>query len=140
MSEAVATPDDGRPVSQMLVGVATLVAIDVVGGVMAISADVNTPAEAWGGAALLAAPWPMIVAQVALAGAAYRWPDRRGAAAAGLLSLACLVSAASGFFDGGLGNTAVPDSLAPVQWLLVGATAVVGVLSARVAGRLWRRG
>lgn len=140
MSEAVATRDDGKQVDLMLVGVAVLVAIDVVGGVVAISADINTPAEAWGSAALLAAPWPMIVAQVALAGAAHRWPDRRGAAAAGLLSLACLVSAVSGFFDGGLGNTAVPDSVAPVQWLLVGATAVVGVLAARVAGRLWRRG
>lgn len=139
MSEAVAMRDDGRAVNQMLAGVATLVAIDVVGGVVAISADINTPAEAWGSAALLAAPWPMVVAQVALAGAAYRWPDRRGAAAAGLLSLACLVSAVSGFFDGGLGNTAVPDSVAPVQWLLVGATAGVGVLAARAAVRLWRR-
>jgi hypothetical protein len=51
--------------------------------------------------------------------------------------LACLVSAASGFFDGGLGNPEVPDAVSPVQWLLVGATAVVGVLAARVAGRLW---
>ena len=69
--------------------------------------------------------------------AAYRWHDRRGAAAAGLLSLACLVSAISGFFDGGLGNSKVPQSVAPVQWLLVGATAVVGVLAAPVARRRW---
>jgi hypothetical protein len=129
-----------KQVRQLLVGVACLVVVDAVGGVVAISQDINTPAEAWGSAALLAAPWPMVVVQVALAGAAYRWRDRRGATAAGLLSLACLVSAASGFFDGGLGNDEVPASVAPLQWLLVGATAVVGVLAARVAGRLWRRG
>lgn len=139
MTDAVTTSGPEEAVRLMLLGVAGLVVIDAVGGVVAISADVNTPAEAWGSAALLAAPWPMIVAQVALAGAAYRWRDRRGAFAAGLLSLACLVSAVSGFFDGGLGNSAVPKSVAPVQWLLVGATAAVGVLAARVAVRLWRR-
>ena len=133
------TEDEG-PVRQLLVGVTCLVAVDVVGGVVAIGKDINTPAEAWGNEALLAAPWPMVVAQAALAGAAYRWRDRRGAAAAGLLSLACLVSAASGFFDGGLGNDKVPASVAPLQWLLVGATAVVGVLAARVAVRLRKRG
>jgi hypothetical protein len=139
MTEAITADADG-PVRLMVVGVAVLVGIDAVGGVVAISADVNTPAEAWGSAALLAAPWPMVVAQVALAGAAYRWRDRRGAVAAGVLSLACLVSAISGFFDGGLGNSRVPDSVAPLQWLLVGATAAVGVLAARVAARLWPRG
>ena len=132
--------EDDRLVRQLLVGVAGLVVVDVVGGVVAVGKDINTPAEAWGSAALLAAPWPMIVAQVALAGAAYRWCDRRGATAAGLLSLACLVSAASGFFDGGLGNDKVPTSVAPLQWLLVGTTAVVGALAARVAVRLWKRG
>ena len=132
--------EDEQAVRQMLIGVAGLVLIDAVGGVVAIAADINTPAEAWSSKALLAAPWPMVIAQVALAGAAYRWHDRRGAAAAGLLSLACLVSAISGFFDGGLGNSKVPQSVAPVQWLLVGATAVVGVLAARVARRRWTRG
>jgi hypothetical protein len=132
--------DDDKAVRRLLVGVAGLVLVDVVGGVVAIGTDINSPAEAWGSAALLAAPWPMVLAQVATAGAAYRWRDRRGATAAGLLSLACLVSAASGFFDGGLGNSEVPDSAVPLQWLLVGATAVVGVLAARVARRLWVRG
>lgn len=117
----------------LLVGVGGLVVLDVVGGVAAISADVNTPAEAWSSRALLAAPWPMIVGQIALAVAAHRLAGTPGRVAAGLLSAACLVSAASGFFDGGLGNENVPAHLVPLQWLLVGSTAVVGVLAGRVA-------
>lgn len=128
-----------RAATQVVLGVAGLVVVDLAGGAVAIAHGVNTPGEAWGSRALLAAPLPMIGAQVLLASAGYRWRDRRGMAAAGLLSLACLVSAASGFFDGGLGNPKVPEKLQPVQWVLVGATAAVGGLAARYAFLLRRR-
>jgi hypothetical protein len=124
-----------RDTRVLLAGVGGLVVLDVVGGAVAIAADINTPAEAWSSRALLAAPWPMILAQVGLAAAAYRWPGTRGRVAAGLLTTACLASAVSGFFDGGLGNDKVPDHLAPLQWTLVAATAAVGVLAVRVAAR-----
>ncbi|HEX4977583.1 MAG TPA: hypothetical protein VFV40_06925 [Nocardioides sp.] len=122
-----------RDTEALLAGVGGLVVLDVAGGVVAVAADVNTPAEAWSSRALLAAPWPMVVGQVALAVGAHRLAGTPRRVAAGLLSAACLASAASGFFDGGLGNEKVPARLAPLQWTLVGATAVVGALAGRVA-------
>ena len=124
-----------RDTEALLAGVGGLVVLDVIGGVVAVAADVNTPGEAWGSRALLAAPWPMIAGQVALAAGADRLAGTPRRVTAGLLSAACLVSTASGFFDGGLGNDKVPPMLAPLQWTLVGATAVVGVLAGRVALR-----
>ena len=49
---------------------------------------------------------------------------------AGLLAVACLVSLASGFFDGGLGNTALEPGMAAYQVFLLAVTGVVGVLAA----------
>ena len=48
---------------------------------------------------------------------------RWAAAAAVLLSLACLVSVASGFFDGGLGNRELTAALVAYQVLLLAVTA-----------------
>jgi hypothetical protein len=76
--------------------------------VLAITSGVNTVSEAWSSRALIAAPLPMMVGQVVAALAAYHWPDRRGAVAAGLLAAGCLVSAISGFFDGAFGNAELP--------------------------------
>jgi hypothetical protein len=50
-------------------------------------------------------------------------------AAAGLLATACLVSVASGFFDGGLGNDALSPALSAYQVLLLTVTGAVGVLA-----------
>ena len=118
--------------------VAALVATDVAGGVWAATSGVNTWAGAWGSAALLAAPAPMIAAQVLLTIVAVR--TRRGwaALAAGLLSAACLVSVASGFFDGGLGNARLTTGMAGFQAALLGVTFVVGALAAARAGLLVR--
>ena len=84
-----------------------LLVVDLVGGLWAALSGVNTWADAWGGHALLAAPAPMIAAQVLMTWVAVRGRRRRAAIPAGLLALACLVSVASGFFDGGLGNAAL---------------------------------
>ncbi len=142
--QAVASP--GRTDTRdRTLGLATvgLLLVDAVGGSLAVASGWNTPAEAWSGRAVAAAPAPVMAAQAALAAAALRWPDRRGVAAAGLLATVCLVSALSGFFDGQLGKRGLPGHLLGVQLLLVGGTSGVGALAAVRARRLlqaWRAG
>ena len=63
---------------------------------------------------------------------------RRAAIPAGLLALACLVSVASGFFDGGLGNAALEPGMAAYQVFLLTVTGMVGVLAAVRAVHLVR--
>ena len=106
---------------------------DLVGGLLAVRAGVNTWGEAWGPAALLAAPVPMIVAQLLLVWLATRRAGRGAAVAAALLATACLVSVVSGFFDGGLGNSELSTGLAAYQYFLLAVTAAVGVLAIRRA-------
>ena len=115
-----------------------LLVVDLVGGVWAALSGVNTWADAWGGHALLAAPAPMIAAQVLMTWMAVRGRRRRAAVPAGLLALACLVSVASGFFDGGLGNAALEPGMAAYQVFLLTVTGVVGVLAAVRAVQLVR--
>ena len=109
--------------------VGVLLLTDLAGGLLAVSSDVNTWGEAWGGKALLAAPLPMIAVQVLLTWLAVRRQGRVAVAAAGLLATACLVSVVSGFFDGGLGNDALSPGLATFQVLLLTVTGTVGVLA-----------
>ena len=120
----------------LVLALLTLMLTDVVGGLLAVSADVNTWGEAWGSRALLAAPLPMIGAQILLTVLAVRLSGRRAVVPAVLLSMACLVSVVSGFFDGGIGNDELTPALAVYQVFLLAVTAVVGVLAARLA---WRR-
>ena len=120
----------------LVLALLTLMLTDVVGGLLAVSADVNTWGEAWGSQALLAAPLPMVGAQILLTVLAVRLSGRRAVVPAVLLSMACLVSVVSGFFDGGIGNDELTTALAAYQVFLLAVTAVVGVLAARLA---WRR-
>ena len=115
-----------------------LLVVDLVGGVWAARSGVNTWPDAWGGHALLAAPAPMIAAQVLMTWMAVRGRRRRSAIPAGLLALACLVSVVSGFFDGGLGNAALEPGMAAYQVFLLTVTGVVGVLAAVRAVQLAR--
>lgn len=112
---------------------AVLLATDLVGGLLAVRAGVNTWGEAWGPEALLAAPVPMIVAQLLLVWLATRRLGRGAAVAAGLLATACLVSVVSGFFDGGLGNEELTAGLAGYQYFLLAVTTAVGALAIRRA-------
>jgi len=48
---------------RLVIGMATLVLVDLVGGLVAVATDVNTWSQAWGTYALLAAPLPMILGQ-----------------------------------------------------------------------------
>jgi hypothetical protein len=127
-----------RPTSttsrRLVVAVVALVVIDLVGGLLAVAAHVNTWSEAWGSKALLAAPVPMIAVQVLLTVIAVRGNGRAAVIAAGLLALACFVSVISGFFDGGIGNDELTPALSAYQVFLLAVTATVGVLA---AGRCW---
>lgn len=127
---------DGRAVP---IGVGALLALDLAGGVLAVRSGINRPRDAWGSRAVLAAPWPMMAAQGALA-VASRGTGRRSTVAAALLALACLVSGVSGFFDGQLGRRGLPRPLVAFQALLVTATLAVGVLAAVTSIRSARRG
>jgi len=123
---------------RLAVAMAALVVTDLVGGLLAVAAGVNTWAEAWWTDALLAAPVPMIVVQVLLTAVAVRSSTRSAVAAAVLLALACLVSVVSGFFDGGLGNDALTPALSAYQVFLLVVTAVVGALAAARAVEVLR--
>jgi hypothetical protein len=134
MTTATTAPEAATTASSvprlLTLAMGALLVVDLVGGVWAALSGVNTWADAWGGHALLAAPAPMIAAQVLMKWAAVRGRRRRAAIPAGLLALACLVSVASGFFDGGLGNPALEPGMAAYQALLLAVTGVVGVLAA----------
>ncbi len=142
MAIATTTPDattTALAVPRLLaLAMGALLVVDLVGGVWAALSGVNTWADAWGGHALLAAPAPMIAAQVLMTWMAVRGRRRRAAIPAGLLALACLVSVASGFFDGGLGNAALEPGLAAYQVFLLTVTGVVGVLATVRAVQLVR--
>ncbi len=115
---------------RLVLAMGVLLVVDLVGGLLAVSSDANTWGEAWSGDALLAAPWPMILAQLVLTWLATRSDGRVAMVAAALLALACLVSAISGFFDGGLGNDELSGGLVAFQVFLLLVTATVGVLAA----------
>ena len=124
---------------RLLVATVILVLVDVIGGILAVSSDVNTWGEAWGSKALLAAPLPMMVVQLVLAWLAARnVRPPIGLVAAIVLALACLVSAVSGFFDGGLANDELSRGLVAWQVFLLTVTAIVGLLAVSRALHLRR--
>ena len=143
MTTATTTPEAAMTASSvprlLALAMGALLVVDLVGGLWAVLSGVNTWADAWGGHALLAAPTPMIAAQVLMTWMAVRGRRRRAAIPAGLLALACLVSVASGFFDGGLGSAALEPGMAAYQVLLLTVTGVVGVLAAVRAVQLARQ-
>ena len=125
---------DREPMSRasraLVATVTALLLAHLAGGVLAISTGVNTPGEAWGSEALLAAPLPMVLAQLLLTLAAVRWPDRRGLVAAALLAAACGVSVTSAFFDGALASEELGPGLVGYQLFLLALTGVVGTCAA----------
>ncbi len=132
------TSRTSRRVEPIVPALVALLAADLVGGLLAVSAGVNTWGQAWGSKALLAAPVPMIAVQLLLTVLAVRSTRWKAAVPAGLLAAACLVSVVSGFFDGGIGNDELTPALAVYQLFLLAVTAVVGVLAARRAAAALR--
>ncbi len=129
-----------RTSRRLVVAMAVLLVTDLAVGLLSVAAGVNTWGSAWGSTALLAAPLPMIAAQLLLTWLATRSSGRGAAVAAGLLAVACLLSVVSGFFDGGIGNDALTPALSAFQGLLLAVTAATGLLAlARTAELLRRR-
>jgi hypothetical protein len=128
-----------RAARRLAVAATALVAVDLVGGLLAVASGVNTWSEAWGSKALLAAPVPMIVVQILLVLVAVTRQGRAAVLAGGVLALACLVSVVSGFFDGGLANDSLDGPLVAFKVFLLLVTGVVGGLAlarARAARRV----
>jgi len=122
----------------LVAAVGALLALDLIGGLIAIATDVNTVGEAWSAKARLAAPWPMILFQVLMTVLAVRGPRRVAVGAAGLLSAASFISAISGFFDGALAASELKPGHVVFQWLLIAWTGVVSIIAAVRAYRLVR--
>lgn len=114
----------------LIAAMGVLLVVDLGGGLWAALSGVNSWGDAWGGHALLAAPLPMIVGQVVATWLSVRGRGRTAAVPSGLLAVACLVSLASGFFDGGLGNASLEAGMAAYQAFLLAVTGAVGVLAA----------
>ncbi|GIH46971.1 hypothetical protein SAMN05421833_106259 [Microbispora rosea] len=143
MSAPTATPATvpaARPLASALVaGVGLLIAMDVAGAIISLSAGLSpTLLDALGPQARLSAPIPMMIAQVLLVVGATR--RRRGVAvpASALLIVAGVLAFMSGFYDGGY----VADLTAGqrvFQIALVTAHLGVGVLAGFRLVRLLRR-
>lgn len=142
MSASVTAPT-ARPfgtVNTVLVaGVGLLLAMDVVGALISLSAGLNpTLLEALGSQARLSAPIPMMIAQVVLVFCATR--RHRGVAvpASALLVVAGVLAFISGFYDGGYAAELTAGQRV-YQIALVTAHLGVGVAAAVNAVRLLRR-
>ena len=132
----VASTGTGTALRRVLpASMATLLATDLAGGLLDIAAGRTTLATAWGPAATLCAPWPMIAFQVSAVAVVLRGGRRLRRIAGGLLALACAVSIASGFFDGQLAaNGLTAPEVAFQTWLLL-LTGVVGGSALAVFGQ-----
>jgi hypothetical protein len=133
---------DGRPMTtsrllpRVLVGLLAVVLLtDVVGGLIDVRADRSTLGSAWGSHATLAAPLPMMVAQGVMVLLLLRAGRRTAIGAAGLLTLACVVSFVSGFFDGQLGRSDLAAGEVAFQVWLISLTLVLGIAAALTGRR-----
>jgi hypothetical protein len=123
----------------LVVSMVVLLALDLIGGVIAVASDVNDWSEAWSGNARLAAPWPMILLQVSALVLAVGFRRPWAIVGGTILALACLVSGVSGFFDGAFAAAELGPGQVAFQVLLLGWTAVVGLIAAAFTVSLVRR-
>ena len=129
---------------RLLVGMLVLFVCDVIGGFLAVVSGIATWWEAWGFDTTFTVPLPVGAVQLVLAWLAAR--DVRppvGLVAAVLLGVFCVLSLLFGLFDGDLTNeVAAAGYPGGVAWgvVLLAVTAVVGVLAAAQARRLYQRG
>ena len=111
----------------------TVLATDLVGGLLDVGAGRSSWASAWSSSATLCAPWPMIAFQLGAFLAIRRGRRRMRTVAAALLALACVVSVLSGFFDGQLGRADLGIAERWFQAWLLAATAVLGAAAGSLA-------
>ena len=113
---------------RLLLAAVALVAADLIGGLIAVSADLNTWGEVWGSEPNLSTPWPMFAGQLLLAWLAARnVRPALGRVAAVVLAVVCGISLIFGLFDGDLASV----SGWPILWgiVLLVVTAIVGWLA-----------
>jgi len=120
---------------------AAVVALDVLGLVVAVATDLASFGHAFVSGTAINAPFvPFVPIQIALAVAALQQRHRRLAiAGAALLALACLVSVYSGTQDGSYGADELTPAMTAIQIGIVAASAVAGIAAAAVAVRGVRR-
>ncbi|MEU7692005.1 MULTISPECIES: hypothetical protein [Microbispora] len=139
MSATTPTVKPAALSTALVAGVGVLLAMDVAGAVISLSAGLSpTLLDALGPQARLSAPIPMMIAQVLLVAGATR--RRRGIAvpASALLALAGMLAFVSGFYDGGYAADLTTGQRV-FQIALVTAHLGVGVLAAFHLVRLPRR-
>jgi hypothetical protein len=126
----------------LLAAIAAVVALDVLGLVVAVATGLAAFGDALVSGTPISAPFvPFVASQVALAAAALQQRRRRVAiAAAGLLALACAVSVFSGTQDGSFGADELTGAMTAIQVAIVVATLAAAVSSAQLAARGVRRG
>jgi hypothetical protein len=124
----------------LIAGIAVLVVLDLAGGLIAISSDLNDVGEAWSMEAGLAVPWPIVLVQLALAALAILARRRIAIAAALFLTATCAVSVLSGLFDGDLFADGLGPGEEAFQVVLVSWMALVGLVAARRTTELLRMG
>ncbi len=116
----------------VLVGAVALAVVAVVGAMISLGSDLSPDLlDAMGPDGRLSVPLPMLVAQVALAGAAASSRRTLALVGAGLLAAATTLSVVSGVFDGGYADDRLGVGQRMYQGVLVVALATVGVLAAR---------
>jgi hypothetical protein len=101
----------------------TVLAISLIGGVLAVVQHVNTAADAFSNHAELAAPWPVLLAQLLGVVAIVRWRDWRGIAGACLIAVTGLLALAS------ISDDEVFKSGQPT-WVYVGQVVLIGMSAA----------
>ncbi|TMR93429.1 hypothetical protein [Nonomuraea basaltis] len=140
MSIPITAVPAGRALSTALfAGVGLLLAMDVIGAFISVSAGLNpTVLDALGPQARLSAPISMMIAQIVLVTGATR--RHRGVAvpAAALLVVAGVLAFVSGFFDGGYAADLTAGQRV-YQVALVSGHLGVSVLAAFRLARLLRR-
>ncbi len=137
---SAAAPPLSPAARRLGVGAALLLAWSGVGGIVSVQLGANTWSDAWGATATLAAPWPMVLAQLTTALLAVF--GRRGWAVAGsaLLLAGSFLSAISGFFDGQFARGDLSGAHVALQLALIGTASAVAVLAAlRLRELLGRR-
>ena len=132
MSEARASR--AAPLRRLLApALLTVLATDLVGGLLDVRSGRSSLAAAWSSSATLCAPWPMIAFQVAAFVVVRCGHGRPRRVAAVLLALACGVSVLSGFFDGQLGRADLTGGERGFQIWLLAVTGLLGSAAAAAA-------
>ena len=115
----------------VLVAVLATTVLSLVGAAVSLAGDLSPDVgAALGPHGRLSIPWPMMLAQVALAVASTSRRRPVAVAATGLIAVTLLLGVVSGFFDGGYGDDSLGGLERAYQVVFVLSLAVVGTVAA----------